>query len=267
MKKKILLLSLLCSINLFADINKEECNKFEVKALLVKDMNSHKLLYSKEATKRVAPASLTKIITALIAIEKNSLGREVKITREMTRVEPTRAGYRVGDVILMEDLLKAAMIESDNDAAKSIAIAIGGTEAKFVDMMNKKAKKIGMKDTHFTNACGFDNKQHYSTPQDLLKMAEYAIKNDKFNSVSSLNSHKYASLDNKHRAFHANTHNHLLSSYEYAVGIKTGYTSKAGPCLIARAKKGKKDCVIVMMNAKENRWKTAKNIFEQVLES
>ena len=267
MIKKILVSSLFCSLSLFANIDKSELNRFEVKALLVKDMNSNKLLYSKEATKKVAPASLTKIITALIAIEKNSLGKEVEITKEMTRVEPTKAGYRVGDVILMEDLLKAAMVESDNDAAKAIAISIGGTEAKFVDIMNKKVKKIGMKNTHFTNACGFDNKQHYSTPQDLLKMAEYAIKNEKFNSVSSLNSHKYSSLDSKHRPFHANTHNHLLRDYEYAVGIKTGYTSKAGPCLIARAKKGDKDCVIVMMNAKKNRWKTAKNIFEQVLES
>jgi serine-type D-Ala-D-Ala carboxypeptidase (penicillin-binding protein 5/6) len=97
-------------------------------------------------------------------------------------------------------------------------------------------------------------------------MAEYAIKNRKFNEISKMNEHRYRAL-NKNREFYAYTHNRLLNRYQYAVGIKTGYTAKAGPCLIARAKKDGKDCVIVMMNAKGDRWKTARNIFEQVLKS
>ena len=107
----------------------------------------------------------------------------------------------------------------------------------------------------------------FSTASDLLKMAEYAIANPVFDNLSKLNSHVYYSLDKRHRKFVAYTHNRLLGKYEYAVGIKTGYTSKAGPCFIARAKKDGVDCVIVMLNSKENRWKTAKQIFEQVLNS
>jgi len=254
------------SLSLFAEIDKNELSKLEIEAMIVKDLSSKQTLYSKEPFKEVQPASLTKVMTAILAIEHGNLKEKVTITREMTKVEPTIAGYRRGDVILLEDMVKAAMIKSDNDAAKAIAITVGGTEEHFVEMMNAKAKSIGMAHTHFTNPCGYDNKQHYSTPKDLLKMTEYAIKNRKFNEISKMNEHRYRAL-NKNREFYAYTHNRLLNRYEYAVGVKTGYTAKAGPCLIARAKKDGKDCVIVMINAKGDRWKTAKNIFEQVLNS
>lgn len=266
MIKRLSILLLSLSVSLFAEINKEELSKLNVGALLVKDMTSKEMLYAKEPLKELKPASLTKVMTVLLAIEQGGLNRPVTITREMTRVEPTIAGYRRGDVIVLEDLVKAAMIQSGNDAAMAIAITVGGSKEKFVEMMNAKAKKIGMRHTHFTNPCGFDHKDHYSTPKDLLKMTEYAIKNKHFNEISKMNHHIYYSL-NKNKKFAAYTHNRLLNKYEYAVGVKTGYTSKAGACLIARAQKDGRDCLIVMMNAKEDRWKTAKNIFEQVLDS
>lgn len=266
MLKRFSALLITLSVSLFAEINKEELNKLNVGALLVKDMNSKQMLYAKEPFKELKPASLTKVMTVLLAIEQGNLNRPVTITREMTQVEPTIAGYRRGDVIRMEDLVIAAMIKSDNDAALAIAITVGGSKEKFVEMMNAKANMIGMRHTRFTNPCGFDHKNHYSTPKDLLKMTEYAIKNKRFNDISKMNTHTYYSL-NKNKKFQAYTHNRLLNKYEYAVGVKTGYTSKAGACLIARAKKDGKDCLIVMMNAKEDRWKTAKQIFEQVLNS
>ena len=266
MIKKIIGLSLIVSMSLFADIDKHELDKLKVGALVVKDLKSEHVLYSKEGQKTLKPASLTKVMTALLAINSGKMNQTVTITREMTRVEPTIAGYKKGDQIILSDLVRAAMIHSDNDAAMAIAIALGGTKEHFVDMMNAKAKAIGMRYTHFQNPCGFDDKEHYSTPNDLLKLTEYAIKNPKFNAISKLNNHIYYS-QNTHRKFVAYTHNRLLHKYAYAVGIKTGFTNKAGACLIARAKKDGKDCVIVMMNAKVDRWKTAKNIFEQVLNS
>lgn len=252
------------SLTVSANINKNQLNNLNVGALLVKDMTTNKIIYAKDSFKEAKPASLTKVMTVLLAIERGNLNSPVVITREMTRVEPTIAGYRVGDVIRLNDLVIAAMIKSDNDAAKAIAIAIGGTEKNFVEMMNAKAKAIGMKHTNFTNPCGFDIKRHYSTPRDLLTMTEYAIKNKKFNEISKKNQHTYFSV-NTNRKFLAYTHNRLLKQYEYAIGVKTGYTAKAGACLIARAQKNGKDCIIVMMNSKEDRWKTAKQIFEQVL--
>lgn len=257
------LLFFLLTFSLHADIDKYELDKLNVEALLVKELTTGEVIYSKEALKEMKPASLTKIMTAMLAIEQGNLSRPVTITAEMIGVEPTKAGYKEGEIIILEDLVKAAMIKSDNDAAMAVAIAVGGNLSHFVEMMNLKAQQIGMSNTVFTNPCGFDIANHHSTPIDLLHLAEYAIQNPLFNDITRQNQHIYYSL-NTNRKFVAKTHNYLLSRYEYAVGVKTGYTSKAGPCLIARAKKNGNDCLIVMLNSKENRWSVAQQIFEQV---
>lgn len=256
-------LLLLSAVSLHAEIDSEKLDKLNVEALIVKNLANNEMLYSKEAQKEVQPASLTKIMTATLAIEEADLNRLVVISKEMLQVEPTKAGYKEGEIYLLGDLVKAALIKSDNDAAMAVAIAVGGSIENFNKMMNAKASKIGMINTVFTNPCGFDIGNHHSTPHDLLVLAEYAIQNPVFNDITRLNQHIYYAL-NTSRKFVANTHNQLLNKYEYAIGVKTGYTSKAGPCLIARAKKEDRDCLIVMLNSKENRWKTAKEIFEQV---
>ena len=252
------------SVYSHASINKSELDSLKINALVVKDMKSKHVIYSKEGDRQVSPASLTKVLTAVLAIKSGKMNHRVTITREMTKVEPTIANYKRGDVILMSDLVKAMMIKSDNDAAKAIAISVGGTEENFIAMMNRYAYSIGMRNSHFSNPCGYDGSDHYTTPNDLLKLTEFAIRNSTFNAICALNEHTYYS-QNTHKKFYAYTHNRLLNRYEYAVGVKTGYTNKAGQCLIARAKKGNQDYVIVMMHSKEDRWKTAKNIFEQVL--
>ncbi len=259
----LILFTLLFTFIAHAEIDKNGLDKLKVEALLVKELTSGEVIYAKEALKEVKPASLTKIMTAMLAIEQGNLDRPVTITAEMIAVEPTKAGYKEGDVIRLEDLVKSAMIKSDNDAAMAIAISVGGDLDTFVQMMNLKAAQIGMENTIFTNPCGFDIANHHSTPIDLLHLAEYAIQNPLFNDITRQNEHTYYSL-NTNRKFVAKTHNHLLGKYEYAVGVKTGYTSKAGPCFIARAKKEGSDCLIVMLNSKENRWSVAQQIFEQV---
>ncbi len=261
---KLFSLLIMLIVPLSAQIDTDKLDKLNVQALLIKDLNTNELIYAKEADKEVRPASLTKIMTAILAIEHANLSRPVLITKEMLQVEPTKAGYKEGEIFFLDDLVKAAMIKSDNDAAMAIAIAVGGSLENFNTMMNEKALSLGMNNTLFTNPCGFDIGNHHSTPKDLLILAEYAVKNTVFNEITRLNRHEYTSL-NTYRKFVAKTHNHLLNQYEYAVGVKTGYTSKAGPCLIARAKKGESDSLIVMLNSKENRWKIAKEIFEQVL--
>lgn len=250
---------------MYGQIDSEGLDRLRIDSLVIKELNSQSILYSKEGEKTLKPASLTKVMTALVAIEQGDLDKPVMITPEMIAVEPTKAGYRVGEVIVLRDLVKAAMIESDNDAAMAVAIGVGGDMRRFIDMMNLKALRMGMENTQFKNPSGLDHPEHYSTASDLLKLAEYAIKNPVFDEISNLNEHAYVSVGAAPRTFVAKTHNRLLGKYAYAVGIKTGYTSKAGPCFIARAKKDGIDCVIVMMNSKENRWKTAELIFEQVL--
>ncbi|AFL69080.1 D-alanyl-D-alanine carboxypeptidase family protein [Sulfurospirillum barnesii] len=233
-------------------------------AIIAKDLNTKELIFSKDEQKINQPASLTKIMTAILAIESGRMNDIVTITREMIQVEPTKAGLRIGEKFYLRDLVKAAMVMSANDAAMSIGVYLGdGNVENFVVKMNKKAKAMGMKNTNFTNPCGFDIGNHYSTALDLLKMSEYAIKNNQFNEMAKLKRHDFTAINTK-RAYAAYTHNKLLNNYKYAVGIKTGYTQKAGPCLIARAKNGNKDVLVVMLNS-EQRWKDIRTIFEDVL--
>jgi len=247
-------------------LDKETADRIQknVDALIAKDMNSKELIFSKDAQKINQPASLTKIMTATLAIESGRMNDVVTITKEMISVEPTKAGLRVGEKFYLRDLVKAAMVMSANDAAMAIGVYLGdGDVDKFANMMNQKAKKIGMRNTNFTNPCGFDIGNHYSTAQDLLAMSEYAIKNSSFNEMAKLKRHDFQAINTKKR-YAAYTHNKLLNSYKYAVGIKTGYTQKAGPCLIARAKNGNKDVLIVMLNS-EQRWKNIKLILDDVM--
>jgi len=242
--------------------------KFEnqIESLIIKDLSNKKVLYAKETHKEVRPASLTKIMTAILAIESGKMNEVVTITPEMTLVEPSKAGFKVGEKFYLRDLVKSALIQSANDSATGIGIFVGGSSENFVKMMNKKAKALGMKETNFTNAAGFDIGDHLSTAHDLMLLAEYAIKNKSFNEIVKMNKHTFSPINNKNKIYTSWTHNKLLRTHKYTIGIKTGYTSKAGPCLIARAKKGEKDLLLVMLNSKENRWKSAQAIFDEVIE-
>ena len=249
---------------MYLDKETSERIKKNVDAIIAKDMTSKQLIFSKDATKMNQPASLTKIMTAILAIESGKMNDVVTITKPMIQVEPTKANLRVGEKFYLKDLVKAAMVMSANDAAMAIGVYLGdGDVDKFANMMNQKAKKIGMKNTNFTNPCGFDIGEHYSTAQDLLVMSEYAIKNSSFNEMAKLKRHDFKALNTK-RAYAAYTHNKLLNNYKYAVGIKTGFTQKAGPCLIARAQKDGKDVLVVMLNS-EQRWRDIRTIFDDVL--
>ena len=249
---------------MYLDKETSERIKKNVDAIIAKDMTSKQLIFSKDAHKVNQPASLTKIMTAILAIESGKMNDVVTITKPMIQVEPTKANLRVGEKFYLRDLVKAAMVMSANDAAMAIGVYLGdGDVDKFAGMMNQKAKKIGMKNTNFTNPCGFDIGNHYSTAQDLLAMSEYAIKNSAFNEMAKLTRHDFKSLNTK-RNYAAYTHNKLLNNYKYAVGIKTGFTQKAGPCLIARAQKDGRDVLVVMLNS-EQRWRDIRTIFDDVL--
>lgn len=231
-------------------------------SIIVKDLSKNKTIFTKAENKPVRPASLTKIMTAMLAIESGKLNNVVTITKEMSNVEPTKTGLKPGDTVFLKDLVHAAMIKSANDAATAIAYYLGnGDKDRFVAMMNKKAKSIGMSNTTFTNPSGFDIGNHKSTAKDLLTLSEYAIKNKTFNEIVKLNKYVFKTL-NTGRKVTVYTSNKLQKQDKYVVGIKTGYTAKAGACLIARAKKNDKDILLVMLNS-ENRWETAKTALEQ----
>ena len=237
----------------------------EINSYILKDMSTSEVLMSKNTATRVQPASLTKILTAIIAIESGKLGDIVEIPKEAAAVEPAKAGFDVGEKIRLVDLVKASMVRSSNDAAFAIAIYLGGSVKGFAGIMNRIAKKIGMTDSHFTNPAGYDRDLyagHYSTADDLLLLTEYAIGNEIFNRIAALDSVSFYDRKSK-RKYSLKSSNKLLENYQYAVGIKTGYTLKAGKCLIARAKKENSDMVLVMLGAGKKRWEFAERMFEQ----
>jgi D-alanyl-D-alanine carboxypeptidase (penicillin-binding protein 5/6) len=237
----------------------------DLDSIIVKDLNTKKTIFSKDANQLVSPASLTKIMTAMLAIESKKMNNIVTITAEMKKVEPTILNFKVGEKFYLKDLVHAALIKSANDAATAIAIYLGnGNKQKFVNMMNAKAKKLGMKNTNFVNPCGFDAKAHKTTANDLLKLTEYAIRNKTFNSIVKLNSYAFKATNTK-RLYKVHTSNKMLDRDKYVIGVKTGYTNQAGPCLIARAKKDKKDILLVMLNA-QNRWENTKLALNTILE-
>ena len=234
-----------------------------VDSYIVKEIGSQTPLMAKDIDHPVSPASLTKILTCIMAIESGRLEQDVLITKESTMVEPSKAGFREGDRIKLIDLVRAAMVSSSNDAAFAIAIYLSGNVESFVASMNYKAKMIGMRNSFFTNPAGFDKGTYagnISTAGDLMRLTEYSVRNSLFNQVARLERVVVAEQTSQ-RVYWLRTHNKLLDRYPYAVGIKTGYTSKAGGCLIARAIKNNKDVLLVMLNAR-NRWDIASNMFD-----
>ncbi len=242
--------------------------RIPIESFIVKDISGSKVLMSKDIDRPVSPASLTKVLTCVMAIESGKLDQDVVITKESTEVEPSKAGLRVGDRVKLLDLVKAAMVNSSNDAAFAIAIHLGGNVNSFVASMNSRAKALGMKNSKFTNPAGFDKgiyAGNTSTAGDLLCLTEHAIRNPVFNEIARLERAVFTEQTH-HKVFSLKTHNKLLDKYPYAVGIKTGYTCKAGRCLIGRAIKDNRDVLLVMLNAKTDRWGVAAEMFDSALQ-
>ena len=240
-----------------------------ISSYIVKERGRPAFLMAKDIERTVSPASLTKILTCIMAIESGRLEEDVVITKEATMVEPSKAGFNQGERIKLIDLVKAALVNSSNDAAFAIAIHLSGNVDSFVAAMNYRAQRIGMKNSRFTNPAGFDNgiyAGNISTAEDLLRLTEYAVRNPVFNQVARLEEAVFMEQTTR-KLYCLKTHNKLLDKYPYAVGIKTGYTSRAGGCLIARAIKDNRDILLVMLNAKTDRWNIAANIFDTAFSS
>jgi D-alanyl-D-alanine carboxypeptidase (penicillin-binding protein 5/6) len=238
-----------------------------IESYIVKELCTSKVLMAKDIDRPVSPASLTKILTCIMAIESGKLDQDVWITKESTMVEPSKAGFRVGDRIKLIDLVKAAMVNSSNDAAFAIAIHLSGNVNAFVASMNARARTLGMRNSRFTNPAGFDKgiyAGNTSTAGDLLCLTEYAVRNPVFNGIARLDRAVFSEQTTR-RVYSLKTHNKLLDKYPYAVGIKTGYTVRAGRCLIGRAIKDNRDILLVMLNARTDRWNVAAEMFDRAL--
>ena len=219
-------------------------------ALYLVELQSGRVLLEKNATRRLPPASLTKIMTALVALESAPLQEVVKI-HPRSIVHHSSYNFRPGEEFSLRDLLTAMLVASANDACEAIAWHIGGDETRFVAKMNERADRMGLKDTRFTNPCGFDAPEHYSTATDLAKLTEQALQQPIFSMMVRTLTRDISTVDGTRRMSLHST-NELLVDPDVN-GVKTGYTSKAGRCLIASMFKDGHRLLLVGLNVMD-RW-------------
>ncbi len=198
------------------------------RAAVVMEASSGRVIYSKNATEKRAIASTTKIMTALVALENGNLDDEVTISKRAASIGGSVLGLREGQIFSLRELLYGMMLASGNDAAIAVAEHIGGSVEGFAKMMNEKALSIGAADSYFVTPHGLDAYNQYSTAYDLAIITRYAIKNPVFSQIVSTTSYYIPEHG-------LNNTNELLSSCPGVDGVKTGYTSKAGRCLVTTA--------------------------------
>ncbi len=229
-------------------------------AILI-DAKTGQVLYEKNSNKQLAPASTTKIMTAILAIESDRLDEKTTISKNAASVQGSTMHLQEGELISLRELVTGLMMRSGNDAAVAIAEFLSGSVDKFVVEMNKKAREIGAIHTKFQNPHGLPTKDHYSTAYDLAWIARYAMNNPTFAEVVST---RNTSIDwedsagNEHEQNLKNT-NKLLWMLDEADGVKTGTTNEAGPCLVSSATKDDQRLIAVTLNDK-NRWEDSQEL-------
>lgn len=215
-------------------------------------VNNGQLIYGKKHEERVKMASTTKVMTALLCLEEAaSDNKKVKFTKEMI-AEGSSMYLEVGEVVTLRDLAVGMMLPSGNDAANAAAVTIAGSIEEFAVLMNKRAKQIGMKNTNFVTPSGLDDEEHYSTPYDMALLLAYAMENEDFAQITGKKSMRvdFAEPEGENHTY--SNHNRLLSSYEYCIGGKTGFTKAAGRCLVSVAEKDGLRFVAVTMDAPDD---------------
>jgi len=232
--------------------------------ILLKDMKTGRILYEFEADRRLAPASLTKIMSALVILDYGRLYDHVAISQEAAAAPRTHLRLPAGQVFRLEDLLKAMLITSANDACLAAAEHVGGSEDGFVALMNAKAAAAGLVDTHFANACGFDAPDHYSTAADLARLSELALEQPVFKDFVQKEIEIITAV-NANRSYLLRSTNRLLGKLPGVEGIKTGFTSQAGRCLVAKVSRDGKELLLVLLHARQ-RWNTAIHLINDGLE-
>lgn len=250
MFKKLISICVILSMSLLR-VYASEAPTLSAECAVVVNVHTGEILYSKNAEKHHSMASTTKIMTALLAIESGKLQSEIVVSEDMVNVEGTSMGLVVGDSVSLDELVYGMMLSSGNDAANAAAVFLGGSVEEFAVMMNKRAETIGMRNTNFVTPSGLDSKEHYSTAYDMALLGIEAVKNPKFVSVCSAQSASLTYGNPPYKRTVSN-HNKLLKSYDYALGIKTGFTKKSGRCLVSYAKKDGSELVAVTLNAPDD---------------
>ncbi|WP_353947888.1 D-alanyl-D-alanine carboxypeptidase family protein [Sporolactobacillus sp. Y61] len=224
------------------------------------DQSTGRLLFNRNGEEKLPIASITKVMTAVLAIESGKMNQLVTVSSEAVKTEGSSLYLKSGEKISLRDLVYGLMLRSGNDASLAIAEAVGGSKQGFVLMMNEKAAELGMTDTHFMNPNGLEHPDHYSTAHDMAILTKYAMTDSAFRKITGTEIYR-ARATNKEEARSWLNKNKLLRQYKYTTGGKTGFTRAAGRTLISTASKKGMDLIVVTLND-GNDWRDHKNLYE-----
>lgn len=249
---------ILCgSLFFFSPVNGQAAPDVSAAQAILMDAESGRVLFDKEAYEARPIASITKIMTAILAIESGKMDEKATVSRNAIYTEGSSIYLEQGEQIKIQDLVYGLMLRSGNDAAVAIAEHIGGSEEGFVYLMNEKAKWLGMNQTHFTNPHGLDDEDHYSSAYDMAILTRDAMKNKQFQEISGSTSY----LSENRSYSWRNKHKLVTGYYENATGGKTGYTKRTGRTLVTTAEKNGHSLIVVTLNA-GNDWNDHIALFE-----
>ena len=220
-----------------------------------------KTIWAHNPDRKLPIASITKIMTAIIVLEHCQLDDVVTISNSVTAETGTRLWLKPGEKLKVRDLLAAALINSACDACVALADHVAGSQSRFVEMMNTRASELGLKNTHFQNAAGHDHAENYSTANEITILAKTALKNQFFAEMVSTERKKISTINGK-RTFQLKNTNDMLGTFEGTKGVKTGFTSKAGKCLVSLASKKGIRVMLVLLNSPQ-RWQKADEMMKK----
>lgn len=241
------------------------CDEIETsaKSAIVYCLDNGEILYAKDAYTRRQMASTTKIMSTILTIESGNLDKYFTANSEAIMVEGSSMGLLPGDIITKRMLCYGMMLPSGNDAANAAAVAVGGSVEGFVQMMNEKAKVLGLDDTNFVTPSGLDDytDEHYSTAYDMALLTAYALENDVFRDVCTTPNIRLE-LGNDERVLWLYNTNRLLSTLSGCIGVKTGFTDKAGRCLITACERNGVTLICVTLSD-PNDWQDHVNLYNE----
>jgi D-alanyl-D-alanine carboxypeptidase (penicillin-binding protein 5/6) len=242
----------------------EELNLAEnAQSAIMIESSTGDILYNKNSNERLAPASMTKIMSLILIMENIESGRLkwndiVVVSKNASSMGGSQIFLETNEMMSVEDLVKGICIASGNDATVALAEKIAGTETAFVKLINNRVRELGLKNTNFVNATGLDAEGHYSTAYDMAMMARELIKHEKILEFSSI--YEDYLRKNTNNSFWLVNTNKLVRFYSYIDGLKTGYTGKAGYCLTATGKKNGMRLITVVMNEENTDMRTKDTI-------
>lgn len=248
----------------------------ESPSVILMEMSTGTVLYEKNADEQHYPASITKILTTLLALENSDLDEIVTFSNDaIDKTEGSGISRDYGEQMTMEQCLYAVMLNSANECAYAVAEHVGGTVENFVDMMNEKAAELGCTNTHFVNPHGLFDEDHYTTPRDMAIIAKAAYENETFRIITGTARYTIPPTNKHSEETNLQNHNEMLYPfqtlkyrYEYCTGGKTGYTVVARTTLVVYAEKDGMSLVCVVMNTESpNQWLDSINLFDYAFDN